>query len=156
MVGLHYPDHLLFNKHFFIKTFFLSFSTWYIFYQLLFIPDMSVFFLSIFNHPKILFFLKKMNKTLVFSIFHLLFKIKHHPTSSKKQNEKLFFCIFFRNSKYIFCFDKSQIFRHKIYQHKNRKAFFSTFLTENHDTRVSALLSTCKRNVRTDVSFHVS
>ena len=78
------------------------------FFSTPFIPDMSVFFVNFQLLKNIYFFLKKMNKTLVFSIFHLLFKVKHHPTSRKKQNEKLF--IFFQNLKtYFFCFDKSQI-----------------------------------------------
>ena len=38
---------------------------------------------------------------------------------------------------------------------KTRKLFL-IFLIENHNARVSALLTTCKRDVRTDVSFHVS
>ena len=55
-------------------------------------------------------FLKKTNKTFIFLIFfYFLFKIKHHPTSRKKQNEELFFCIFSEIQNTFFCFDKSQV-----------------------------------------------
>ena len=56
------------------------------------------FFFANLQSPKIyIFFLKKTNKTLVFSIIHFLFKMNYHPTSRKKQNEKLFFFYFFKN-----------------------------------------------------------
>ena len=72
-----------------------------------FILDMSVFFFAnfhstlknIFSIFQFFQFFKKMNTTLIFSIFRLLFKIKHHPILRKKQNEKLFFCIFFQKFK---------------------------------------------------------
>ena len=61
-----------------------------------------------------------------------------------------FLLYFFRNSKHIFCFDKSQIFLSpndvmRFINTKNKKIFFSIFLTENHNTNASALLSTCKK-----------
>ena len=40
-------------------------------------------------------------------IFHLLFKIKHHPILRKKQNEKLFFGIFFQKFKTLFFLQES-------------------------------------------------
>ena len=38
---------------------------------------------------------------------------------------------------------------------QKQENFFQFFLTENNNTRVSALLSTCKRNMRTKVSLHM-
>ena len=66
-------------------------------------------------------------KIFSFFIFHILFKIKHHPILRKKPNEKLFFSIFFRNSKYFLFWQESNFFRHKIYWHKNMKTFFFNF-----------------------------
>ena len=69
LVESHYPDRLLFKQTFFIKKLlFLSFLVRYIFYQQLFIPNMSVFFAN-FQSPKNIIFLKKMNKTFIFSFF---------------------------------------------------------------------------------------
>ena len=42
--------------------------------------------------------------------FYLLFKIKHHPTSRKKQNEKLFFIFFFRIENIFFVLTKIRFF----------------------------------------------
>ena len=48
----------------------------------------------------------------------------------------------------------------KIYHVENdqnkEKLFSKFFLTKNHNTCVSALLLTCKRNIRTEVSLHMS
>ena len=85
----HYLDHLLFKQAFFVKNFFLIIFNTVIFLTTPFYSRHNIFF----TISKI-FFLKKTNKTFIFSIFHFLFKIKYHPTSRKKQNEKPFFCIF--------------------------------------------------------------
>ena len=67
------------------------------------------FLLSIFKSRKNIF-LEKTNKTLVF--FHFLFKVKHYPTSRKKQSGKQFFVYFFfwKFKTHIFCFDKVKFF----------------------------------------------
>ena len=39
---------------------------------------------------------------------------------------------------------------------KTGKHFFQLFLTENNNTRASALLTTCKRNIRTEAFLRVS
>ena len=83
LVESHYPDHLLFKQAFFVKTFFFYHFQHGIFFNTFYSWHVN-FFCQFFNYPKIYFFLKKTNETLVFSIFHLLFKVKHHPTSRKK------------------------------------------------------------------------
>ena len=134
------------------------------FYQHLFIPNMSFIFLSLFIQHSKIFFLKKTNKTHFFN-FSFFFKIKHHPISIKKHNENPFF-VFSQKFKHIFLQVRIKFFesqrRRKIYWYTKRKTFFYSFsiilffFTENRNTCVSALLSTCKRNMRTEVSLHVS
>ena len=127
------------NKHFFRKN---------PFFQHFFIPDMS-FFLSIFiQHSRNIF-----SKALVF--FCLLFKIKQHPT----EWETIFLYIFSSKIKtHFFVLTKVKFLNfnyvRKFITTKIGKYFFNFFL-ENHNTRVFALL-TCKRNIRTEVSLHVS
>ena len=120
------------------------------------------FFCQFSNLPKV-FFLKKTNKTLVFSIFFSssFIQSKHHPTLGKKQNENYFFVFFSEIKNTFFCFDKSQIFSNfneviKFIDTKTGKHFFQPFLIENHNTRASALLITGKRNLRTKMSLRVS
>ena len=81
--------------------------------------------------------------------FYLLFKIKHHPTSRKKQNEKLFFVFFLELKTYFLFWQKSKFSNlndvMKFINTKTKNFFFQFFLTEKSTTRVSALLSTCKK-----------
>ena len=93
----------------FVKPFFLSFSTWYIFLAT-FITDMSDFFCQ-FSITQKYIFLKKTNKTLVFSIFSSFIQNKTPSFFEKETERETIFLYFSRNSKHIFCFDKSQIFR---------------------------------------------
>ena len=73
---------------------------------------------------------------------------------------KTLFLYFFQKFKTLL-FDKSKrIFANpndviKFINTKIEKPFLF-FLTEKHNTRVSALLSTYKRDMRTEGSFHVS
>ena len=93
----------IFRKNFFL--FFLSFSNMIYFFQQLLFQTSQFFFVNFQITQK--YFLKKTNKTLVFSIFflYLLFKVKHHPTSRKKTEwETIFLYFFFRNWKHIFLF----------------------------------------------------
>ena len=101
---------------FFPSFFFIIFNTIYFFNSRYLFQTCQFFFLPIFiQHSKIYFqffqcFQKNEYDTHFFNFSFFLFKIKHYPITRKEQNEKLFFRIFFRNSKHIFCFDKSQIF----------------------------------------------
>ena len=85
-----------------------------------------------------------------------LFKIKHHPSSRKKPNEKLFFSVFFHKFKTLFfVLTRVKFFVIKFINTKTWKHSFQLFL-QKITTRVSVLLSTCKRKIRTKVSLHVS
>ena len=104
LIGPHYLIHLLFKQPFFRKktSFFDHFQH-------------GMFFLSTHFYSKHVifskyFFLKKTNKTFIFSIFHFLFKIKYHPISRKRQNEKSLFCLFFKNSKHFFLTSQKDFF----------------------------------------------
>ena len=86
---------LLYSTHFFVKTFFFfkhgifSFNNSYLFYT------------CQFQHSKII---------IIFSIFRLLFKIKHHPISRKKQDEKLFFVFFSKIQNTFFVLTRVKFF----------------------------------------------
>ena len=87
--------------------------------------------------------------------------MKHYPIARKKWNEKLFFCIFSEIGNTFFWFDKGQIFSNfneviKFIDKKTRKPFFQLFLTENHNTSISPLLTTCKKKYKTKISLYVS
>ena len=69
-----------FQHHHFLTTFF--YSRHVIFF--------ATFRLTLKNY----FFEENEYDTHFFNFFRFLFKIKHHPISRKKQNEKPFFCIF--------------------------------------------------------------
>ena len=102
------------NKHFFVKTFFFffwSFSTWYIFFISNFLFQTCQFFFANFQSPKNIIFLKKTNKTLVFSIFSSFIQNKT-PSYFKKEIEweTIFFCIF-QKLKTHFLFWQESIFR---------------------------------------------
>ena len=102
-------------------------------------------------------FLKKANNTLVFSIFSSFIQSKTPSYFEKETEWETIFFLFFKNSKHIFLFWQESIFFNfndviKFINIKQDLFFF----TENHNTRVSALLLTCKRNIRTEVSLHVS
>ena len=144
MVESHYLDPSLFKQTFFCKRklpLFLSFSTLYFFNNISF--QTCQFFLSIFNHLKI-FFSFIQNKT---------------PSYFEKETEWetiYFFVYFFRNWKHIFLFWQESNFVNpnktiKFINTKNKILFFLL----NHNTCVSVLLTTCKRDIRTEV-FHVS
>ena len=96
-VESHYLDPPLFKQTFFVKKtlFFIIFNTAFFLSTPFYSRHVSFFFAN-FQLPKNICFFKKTNKKLTFSFFfYLLFKIKNHPTSRKRQNEKLyFFCIF--------------------------------------------------------------
>ena len=69
------PIILYSNKHFFVKktsTFFLPFSTWYIFLSTPFYSNMSFFI------PKYIYF-EQMNKTLIFQFFLFENKTSSYP-----------------------------------------------------------------------------
>ena len=83
-----------------------SFSTWYFFISSFLLLTCQFFF---FQSPKNIFFRRKRIQHSFFQFFIFLFKIKYHPISIKKQNEKPFFCIFFRNSKHIFLFRQVRV-----------------------------------------------
>ena len=90
-------------------------------------------------------------------IFHLLFKLKHHPILRKKPNEKLFFWYFFLEiqNTFFFVLTRVKFFVIKFIDTKTWKHFFQLFL-QKITTHVSVLLSIWKRNIRTKVSLHVS
>ena len=134
------------NKHFFAKRLFLFLITFnMVYFQQPFILD------------KTSFFLKKTNKTPIF-----LFYSKWNTILLREKNGmKNYFLYFFGNWKHIFLFWQESNFSNfnevmKFIDTTTRKRFFENFfLTENHNTRVSALLTTCKRNIRTEVLSRV-
>ena len=91
---------------------------------------------------------------------HFFYSKINYPITRKEQNEQTFFVFFQRFKTHFFDFDKSQFLgpNHVIQfiDTKTKKHFFLIFLIENHNTRVSALLLTCKRNIRIEVSLHMS
>ena len=108
LIESHYLDHPLFT-HFFVKTFSFFFldhfqhGIYFLINSFLFQTYQFFFFVN-FQTPKNIFFWRKRIRHSFFLFFHLLFKVKHHPTSRKKQNEKLFLYLyfFFRNWKTFF------------------------------------------------------
>ena len=91
-------------------------------------------------------------------LFIFLFKIKYYPITRKEQNEKPFFLYFFKNSKHIFLVLTIVKFSglNHVMQFIDIKTSFSFFSYRKITTHVSALLSTCKRDIRIEVSLHVS
>ena len=71
------------------------------------------------------------------------------------------FLYFFKDSKHIFLILTKVNFSNfneviRFINTQEGKHFFKIFfLIENHNTRVSALLTTCKRNIRTEVLSRV-
>ena len=118
-VESHYIDPPLFRQTFFVKKLFF-----FIIFNMAFFNNISFqtyqFFLPIFNHLKIFF----------------LFKIKYHPTSRKKQNEKLFiFFVFFleiENIFFLFWQESNFVNLNKTIKFINTKtrSFFFIFLTK--------------------------
>ena len=85
--------------------------------------------------------------------------MKHYPIARKKWNEEIFFLYFFQRFKtHFFVSTKVQFSSPndvmKFINLETGTTFFSFSLTEI-TTRVSALLTTCKRNIRTEVSSRV-
>ena len=114
LVESHYLDPSLFKQTVFCKRklplFFLSFSTLYLFLQHL-ISDMSVFFFANFQSPKkYIFWRKRIRHSFFRFFFHFLFKVKHHPISRKKQNEKLYFFIFQKFKTHFFVLTRVNFF----------------------------------------------
>ena len=118
LIELHYLDHPLFTQAFFRKNFFSFFWSFLALYFFLnsFLFQTCPFFANFHSTFKNIFFWKHS----FFRFFYLLFKIKHHPISRKKQNEKLFF-VFFQKLKTHFLFWQVRVnffefwWHHKIY-----------------------------------------
>ena len=85
--------------------------------------------------------------------------MKHYPIARKKWNEKLFFTFFQKLETHFFVLTRVKFLNFndviKLIDTKIGKHFFQLFLTEDHNTRASALLTTCKRNIRTEVFSRV-
>ena len=143
------------NKHFFVKnTFFLSFSTRY-FLTIPFYSWQNIFFTIFIWHQKIFF---EENEYFFNFLFFIQNKISSYFEKERMKNP--LFCIFSKNSKHIFGKSK-RIFSNtndviKFINTKKENFFFNFSLKKSHNTRVSILLSTCKKNMRIEVSFHVS
>ena len=91
-----------------------------------------------------------------FSFFAFFLSFIQNKTSSyfekETEWETIFLYFFSRNWRHIFCFDKGKNFQTlmtswKFINTKTKKLLFSifSFLIEKSTTRVSALLSTCKK-----------
>ena len=148
----------------FRKKKFDHFSLWYIFFTMPFYSRQDIFFCQFsFNTQRIFSVFQSFQENEYdthFSIF-VFFKIKYYPITGKKQNEKPFFLYFFFKLKTHFFFVLTRV-KFSSPNHvmqfidTKRKTSFFIFSYRKITTRVSALLSTCKRNIRTEVSLHVS
>ena len=146
----------IFSKKKTLSLFWL-FSTWYIF-STTFIPDMSIFFLPIFNNPKVFFWRKRIKH----SFFRIFFYSKWNTIllRKKKWNEKLLFFVFFSKIQNIFFLFRPKSNFQVLMTSWNlltqkQENIFSIFSLQKINTNVSNLL-TYKRNIRTEVSLHVS
>ena len=147
LVESHYLDPSLFKQTFFCKR---KLSLFFIIFNTVFFFNISFqtcqFFFANFQSPKNFFFIQ--NKT---------------PSYFEKETEWetiYFFCIFLEIENIFFLFWQESNFMNlnktiKFINTKTR-SFFLFFLQKKNDTRVSTLLLTYKRNVRTEVSLHVS
>ena len=91
--------------------------------------------------------------------FFFLFYSKWNTILLRERNGMKFFCIFFKDSKHIFLFWPKSNFQvlmtsWNLLTQKQENIFFNFFL-QKINTNAFTLL-TCKRNIRTEVSLHVS
>ena len=120
------------------------------------------FFTTFYSRQNLFFVLKKTNKTPVFSIFYFIQNETLSYCEKETEWKIVFFCIFFKDSKHIFLFRPKSNFQvlmtswNLLTQKQENIFLIFSFLTEKSTTHVSALLSTCKKNIRTEMSFHVS
>ena len=108
--------------------------------------------------------IQNLGNIFIFSFFTFLFKTKYHPISRQKQNEKLFFCIFFSGSQntHFFLTSQKEFLRIlndviKFINTKIRKLIFSIFFfsyRKIHNTCICFIIN-LQKEILEQRSFHV-